>query len=291
MTQEKGTPHIQPASRENLPAILRLRSNARWKHVHLDWFSAQEAVEASPTYTASHKRKLIACLSAPQEPARVSWLRLFLIRGPHEPQQLWDLLWPPVRDTALQSGIDIVAALATTRWLPPLLYQNGFSYVTDVVFLERSLKPLPPMPELNVNIRPMLYEDLPQLTRLDHRAFAPIWRHSLDALQRAFRQAAHATVLESDDALLGYQISTASLLGAHLARVAVDPDWHGRGLGTAIIADAMRTLHQQGFSSLSVNTQVDNLPSQRLYQRLGFHRTGTRYPVLMQRLRREMAKA
>lgn len=270
-------------------ALNRLLSSARWQHVHLDWFEAHELISLAPILLARRGTLPVACLSCPPEPDRIGWLRLFLIASGEQPEAIWDLLWPHLRKEAVGEGMDHIAALCTHRWLPPILHQAGFHYVTDVIFLERDLSTPLNVASPSLRIRPMTAHDLPALTRLDHRAFSPIWRHSLDAMRRAMKLASLATVLERDGELLGYQISTAGVFGAHLARVAVDPDHHGQGLGTALITDCLHTLQQQGHGLISVNTQADNLPSQRLYQRLGFVRTGTRYPVLSTSLHPEMA--
>lgn len=280
---------IQPIQPQDQRAVLQLLVNARWKHSHLDWFDSQQVLNDSHIFTAKLNEQTVACLAAPEEPERVAWIRLFLVSGEHHAQPLWDLLWPHVRDDARHGGVDRIAVLSTTRWFAPILYQAGFTYETDVVFLERTLSHPPAVPGMDAAIRPMEIEDLPDLVRVDHRAFAPIWRHSLSALTRAYYQASHATVLDVEDKPAGYQISTSSMFGAHLARVAVDPDWQRRGLGKALVADTLASLSRQGYSNLSVNTQVDNLPSQRLYESLGFRRSGTRYPVLTQRLHPDMA--
>jgi ribosomal protein S18 acetylase RimI-like enzyme len=57
--------------------------------------------------------------------------------------------------------------------------------------------------------------------------------------------------------------------------IAVAPDRRGHGLGTAMIGFAARECGQP--KQLRVGTQAANVPSLRLYERLGFGVTGTEY--------------
>jgi ribosomal protein S18 acetylase RimI-like enzyme len=98
-------------------------------------------------------------------------------------------------------------------------------------------------------------------------------------LEKALPQATSATVLEDARGLVGYQISTANPFGAHLARLAVRPDAQRRGLGTLIVTDLINRLNHKNIARLTVNTQSDNLASLALYEKMGFHVTGEKFPV------------
>ena len=51
--------------------------------------------------------------------------------------------------------------------------------------------------------------------------------------------------------------------------IAVEPGFHGRGIGKALVARAVR--HYQGKTSeIQVGTQAKNLPAIQLYTRMGF---------------------
>jgi len=79
--------------------------------------------------------------------------------------------------------------------------------------------------------------------------------------------------------LVGYELSTPTKAGAHLVRLVVRPWLHGRGVGSALLAQAIRGYQARGLTHVTLNTQVDNKPSQILYRKFGFVPTGEKTPV------------
>ena len=123
--------------------------------------------------------------------------------------------------------------------------------------------------------------DIPTIASVDLAAFGNFWHNTVDALQRAYSQSLHATVAENESGVIGYQISTGNPFGAHLARLGVQPEAQGRGVGRALVDDLLRYLSADRIDKLSVNTQSDNHASLALYEKMGFVRTGEYFPVLV----------
>ncbi|MEK9164044.1 MAG: GNAT family N-acetyltransferase, partial [Chloroflexota bacterium] len=65
----------------------------------------------------------------------------------------------------------------------------------------------------------------------------------------------------------------------HLARLAVLPDWQGRGVGRALLSGVVDHFDSAGTPMITVNTQHDNTASLKLYQLFGFENTGEHFPV------------
>jgi ribosomal-protein-alanine N-acetyltransferase len=165
-------------------------------------------------------------------------------------------------------------------WIRNLLTESGFSLSQSIVMLEWKGRPsLPPSPPHGVQLRPMVETDLSAVTEVDADAFVPFWHNSLDTLRRAFSQAVVATVAESDGRVVGYQLSTGNPTGAHLARLAVRREAQGVGLGAALVTELIVQMRRRGAIRISVNTQNDNYASLKLYQQMGFTRTGEEFPV------------
>ncbi len=145
-------------------------------------------------------------------------------------------------------------------------------------------------PESPVELRSLAPSDVEAVAAVDHRAFQPIWRHSVEALHLALEQSTYARVASIDGEIVGYQICTATAFGAHLARLAVDPAAQHQGLGKILVTDVLRTFSERGYGRVTVNTQADNLSSQALYKHLGFEETGQVFPVFELALEGETEK-
>jgi len=276
---------IRGAGPQDRGLVDELLVRARWTHQHLDWLGPLELLGDSPFLIASRNGLPVACLACPPDPPEISWLRLFAVRSDLSPAGLWDEMWPRAAVEAKAAGARRAAAMPTAGWLAPLLTRQGFSPTNAVVFLEwRQTRP-PTAPRIDA-IREIQLSDLPAILEVDRRSFPPLWRYSRPVLEEALSQATLGTLLERGGSVVGYQISTSSAFGAHLARLAVVPEFQHQGLGSGMVIDLLRQLKTRGYDHVSVNTQSDNEHSLRLYRRLGFRETGQRYTVYEKTLER-----
>lgn len=268
--------HADPSDRASVSALL---STARWQHQHFDWISALDLLSETPFLIALDRGLVVGCLACPPDPPQVAWLRIFSIAADYSPAYVWDQLWPDAAAEVSAKRVKHAAALLSGDWLAPILKGCGFENTNDVIFLERRGE-APPTPLLPLGkVRTMLPKDIEAVIELDQSAFKDIWQYSAATLRQAYKHAAIATIIEHDDEPLGYQISTASIYGAHLARLAVAPQWQGRGFGKALVVDVINRFFHQGVLKVSVNTQTDNEQSLRIYRKLGFRDSGSRHPV------------
>jgi [ribosomal protein S18]-alanine N-acetyltransferase len=248
-------------------------------HRHLDWRSPLEWLGAPYYWALEEGRQITAALACPTEVDGIAWVRLFVYTGHWSPEDAWDLLWSTARKTIMQMGGATVAAIAMQPWFQQVLAESHFENRQNIVMLEWQSQPWTSRKVEGIRIRRMTEADIPAVTRVDNAAFDPLWHNSLDTLQRAFSQALTATVAESREGIIGYQLSTGHGQRAHLARLAVDPNMQGRGIGRALLSDLFAYLMRIGTTRLSVNTQSDNKFSLKLYKNMGFNRTGEEYPV------------
>lgn len=251
------------------------------KHFHLDWYSVYEILDKQPFLLAADESGPLAVLACPPDPPQVAWIRLYAVHDEGHETQLWTALWQEARETAIRLGASCATALSTRAWFDDLLRKADFEIANEVLFMEWTDE----APDIDLHranelgIRTMRKDDLAQVEAIDHAAFDPVWSLSLRSLQAAHSLASLATVLEVEGQITAYQISTASALGAHLARLAVLPEQQGHGYGRALVQHVLRIHARRGIGRVSVNTQADNLQSQRLYRSLGFRETGVRYPL------------
>ena len=98
-------------------------------------------------------------------------------------------------------------------------------------------------------------------------------------MQIGLQRAARFVVAEDGGWAVGYEVTLLYDYGAYLTRLAVLPEWQGRGIGRALLHGTL--VHFQGrVPVLTVNTQASNAASLHLYQQIGFSRNGSRIPVL-----------
>ncbi len=130
--------------------------------------------------------------------------------------------------------------------------------------------------------RPAEYQIIGEI---DTAAFVAPWQMTPELIRLAMGQSNFVTVAEVEGQIVGYQLSTPSSSGAHLARLAVRPEWQGRGIGSALVVHVIEHYRKLGAREITINTQDSNAASIRVYQRLGFTLTGMRFPVFQLVLR------
>ncbi len=268
-----------PADQQQIANLMYFETRV---HRHLDWRAPLEWLGSPHYWILEDGGDVMAALACPQDPPGIAWIRLFACASPVEENQAWSALWDTARTEISMQGDALAAAIALQPWFEDLLAGSGFVFNQNIIMLIWDDAPIldRPLPD-GIRLRPMQAWDLPAVVDVDASAFEPLWRNSLDALHKAFGQAFHATVAETSSGLIGYQLSTGSPLGAHLARLAVRPEAQGAGIGSVLVNDLLHTVKKRTRAHVTVNTQSDNLASQALYQRLGFLLTGEQYPVFI----------
>jgi ribosomal protein S18 acetylase RimI-like enzyme len=252
-------------------------------HRHLDWRSPLEWLGAPFYWALEEDGQIAAALACPTERDQIAWVRLFVYTGRWSAESAWNIIWPAARQEIAQAGGARVAAIAVQPWFQDVLAGSGFENRQQIVMLEWRYHPsfvsTAPRELGGLRIRRMTETDLPEVEKADAASFDPLWQNSLGTIGKAFEQALYATVIESEQGILGYQLSTGGGQRAHLARLAVHPAAQGQGAGRALLSDLFQYITYAGISRLSVNTQSDNQASLSLYQSTGFVRTGEAYPV------------
>lgn len=259
-------------------------------HRHLDWHAPLDWLGSSPFVVAEANGRLVGALAWPEDPPGAAWLQVFVAVSNRPVREIWEPLWSRALKILEGTGKDLaLAAIPMQDWLVSLLKLSGFIKTHEVVMLVWEYdQPLAILPHQPYTIRPMLPSDLDQVRRVDALAFRVLWQNSRLSLEKALNQAAIATVAEDQTGIIGYQISTHSHLGGHLARLAVLPAYQGRRIGYALVHNLLRQFIGRGTLRVTVNTQDDNLVSLSLYDKIGFLRMGEVYPVYEYQRSKEM---
>ena len=272
--------NVRPATQKDHQEIANLMFFERHVHRHLDWRHPTDWLGAPFYWILERNSRIMAVLACPQDQKEITWVRLFAHTGQITEQESWDILWTHAKAEMSQYGGFKVAAISLHSWMKALLEENLFNNHEQIVMMtwEDDMPTNWQLPK-DIRIRKMLAEDLPAVARVDEAAFSPLWQNSVSMLKQAFPQAVVASVAESADGIIGYQFSTASPFGAHLARLATHPKVQRQGIASALIGDLTEKIAQKKIQQLSVNTQSNNFRSLALYKKCGFRETGEEYPL------------
>ncbi len=169
-------------------------------------------------------------------------------------------------------GSVVTNALGPVDTLP--FVDAGFSVHERLHLLTHDLERIPDVANESRRARP---RDRADVLALDARAFRPFWQLDAQALASAV-EATPSTrfrVVPSDTGIAAYGITGRSGRQGYLQRIGVDPELQGRGLGHAMVADALRWLRRHRARGAVVNTQLDNEAALTLYRACGFREMST----------------
>ena len=272
---------IRPAAKSDIPAIASFLASARYIHRHLDWRSTIEWVGNQPFCLLEESNRIVGLLAFPQDPPGISWIRCYACAPLFSPTKIWgELFAESLKMDETQKAV--ICAVGLQEWFSTLLTLNNFSHFQDIIVLAWNrklpqLRPLPPLFEL----RPMLEADIEEVAKVDQKSFEALWVNSAETLHLAFQQSEFAEVIEHNGEIVGYQMSTANQFSAHLARLAVHPDFQRHGIGYSLVNSMFLYFRKQNIMQITVNTQQTNSSSLTLYRDLGFEVTGEHYPILV----------
>lgn len=284
--------NIRQATRADAGAIQRLLRHARYTHTHVDWhlpgdwlgtpgfvvFTAPGRQRAAIATILSPPSRLTACLAVAADPLPAAWVRIAAVESADGYGILSAMLAHLLQ--LLDPAINEIAWFLTDDWPEAWLTALQFSIVNRVITYRKSEMSIPPYETAaGLVVRPVAATDYVPLEQIEARAFEPRWRHSAEALRLARQQALSFDVAELNGEIVGYQFCTRGRYGAHLARMTVHPAAQGQGIGSTLLAAAVSHADEHGLRHLTLNTQDDNLASQRLYTRFGFQPTGQSFPV------------
>lgn len=276
---------IRPVEEKDRTQIASLTHFSPNVHRHLDWRSPTDWIGHPPYLTLDHDGKLLAALSCAPDLPEIAWIRVFVCTSAYSYQQAWDQLWPQSAAFLRNISVRQLAAIPIQKWFRILLETAGFERLHDIVTLAWDYKGEPTRSETNpVTVREMVLDDLDRVREIDNFAFDTLWQHSKDLIELAYAQAEFATVAMQKDSILGYQISTATQYGAHLARLAVHPEAQGKGVGFQLLRDLQNACWQSERYRISVNTHDTNHRSLALYRKAGFKPSPESYPVFIHNL-------
>ncbi|MDO8915850.1 MAG: GNAT family N-acetyltransferase [Coriobacteriia bacterium] len=172
----------------------------------------------------------------------------------------------------------VARAQGFARLLGPLVPDDAVAAYLTAGFEERQrivvYRMQPPLSVVRpapagVEVRIGLPTDRTAVAALDASCFDEFWRYDEESL-RAYFASERLGVAEDSGRVVGYTLSTVHGVEGTVGRLAVTPEWRGRGIGTALLADSVAYLARKGALAVTLCTQEENDGSRRLYRKAGF---------------------
>ena len=130
-------------------------------------------------------------------------------------------------------------------------------------------------PAAAVEIRRLIYADLPQVVAIERRAFTTPWSLAMFVLELS-KPSGICLAAEVERELVGYLICSRYDTVWHVMNVAVDPEHRRRGIATRMLEALFEMTEHDGRRGYTLEVRVSNLGAVDLYERLGFERRGVR---------------
>jgi ribosomal-protein-alanine N-acetyltransferase len=127
-----------------------------------------------------------------------------------------------------------------------------------------------------VSLTPMRRRHLRAVLRIEALVYPRPWSASLFLSELALRGTRAYHVARIGPEVIGYAGLMLGTEDAHVTTIAVDPDWHRRGVGTRLMLNMARTALDRGARNLTLEVRVGNTGAQALYHRFGFAPAGIR---------------
>jgi [ribosomal protein S18]-alanine N-acetyltransferase len=124
--------------------------------------------------------------------------------------------------------------------------------------------------QTKVGIRPALSQDLPRILEIEKLTFGEQWDYFQfkASLNEVFLVAVEPVTAE----VLGFLVACCCQVTRRgiILRVAVHPDYQGRGIATRLLEELFRELRQRDLDEVELDVDVIKAGALRLYEKMGF---------------------
>lgn len=131
-----------------------------------------------------------------------------------------------------------------------------------------------PLP--HVELSRMRRRHLRRVLAIESRVYPRPWSASLFLSELAQRSTRTYLVAKSDGEVIGYAGMMFTGLEAHITNIAVDPEWHGRKIGSRLLLALITEAIARGSDRISLEVRVSNGVAQAMYEKFGFSNVGVR---------------
>jgi len=128
----------------------------------------------------------------------------------------------------------------------------------------------------------MILEDIPQVHEIDVLSFALPWPEKSYQFELVENPATLALVAElvpsaAKPRVIGMAVVWIVVDEAHIATIAIHPEFQGFGYGKSLLAEALVQAIQRGAILATLEVRENNLLAQQMYIKFGFTIVGRRF--------------
>ena len=240
----------------------------------------REYVHSSMCWVTGEPDAIHGFMMAEMRPFSVAAITAAVISNGRGVASYIDALLPLVEHTVQQHGAATLVHVGYAPWLTHYLGRRGFFERETVITYGWDRHPVTVTGNRAVTVRAADHHDLVDVVMLDERIFGPVWHKRATEFENVLNRAFDFSVAEWNGQIVGYRWSDKSGDHGHLSRLAVRPDWEGRGVGTRLLTETLVAMVNAGVAWITLNTQEGNLRSRMLYERHGFRLVDHRVAVL-----------
>ena len=133
-----------------------------------------------------------------------------------------------------------------------------------------------PSPLGDFDITKMRRRHLRKVLSIEARVYPRPWTASLFLSELTQKSSRSYIVARSNGEVVGYAGLMFLPHEAHVTNIAVDPDFHGRKIGTRLLLTIITEAIARGTDVVSLEVRVSNKVAQAMYAKFGFTVTGLR---------------
>ena len=122
----------------------------------------------------------------------------------------------------------------------------------------------------------MSLDDLEPVTAIDRVSFSLPWPERSFRFEITDNPAARCWVAESALRVVGMLVLWLLTDEAHIATIAVHPEFRRQGIGRALLTHALLAAAEQGARTAVLEVRASNLIAQEMYRKFGFLETARR---------------
>lgn len=128
----------------------------------------------------------------------------------------------------------------------------------------------------DVELTRMRRRHLRRILAIEGRVYPRPWSASLFLSELAQRSSRSYLVARMHGLVVGYAGMMFAGREAHVTNIAVDPDLHGRKVGTRLLLALVTEALARGSTQISLEVRVTNSAAQAMYDKFGFEVAGMR---------------